>query len=500
MEQIHQPQSPSQSDDGLSTTGELMTNEFTTEFNRRGLLSHFSAGFAGIALADMLGRENVWADSPSRSPHFAPRARRAVHIFLGGGLSQVDSFDYKPELIKRHGQAMPTSGELDTFSGKVGLLHKPHWKFQQRGSSGLWVSELFPEIAQIADQLTVIRSMVADNANHIPATYQAQTGFRNLGFPSVGSWISFGLGNESDNLPTFVVLPDARGVAHGGPNLWSNAFLPAHHQGVAFGPGPQPIANLTSARPIDAATGEAQLAFLHRMNQRHLADRTQTDALAGRIRAYELAAKMQVSIPEANDLASESQSTQQLYGLDRPACAEFGRSCLLTRRLLERGVRFVQLWSGTGVSWDGHSDLPGKEHGHEAQRIDRPVAGFLRDLQMRGMLDDTLLIFSTEFGRTPFAESAGKSIGKGRDHNQHAFSCWLAGAGLKPGIAYGTTDDFGYAAVENPVTVHDFHATILQLLGIDHERLTYAHNGVDRRLTNVHGHVLHDIIGDSAPS
>lgn len=476
------------------------TAENPALLNRRCLMSHFNTGFAGIALAELLVRDGALAASATHEPHFPPHAKRAVHIFLGGGLSQVDSFDYKPELIRRHGEAMPTDSDLDTFSGKVGLLHRPHWKFQRRGSSGLWVSNLFPEIAQVADQLTVIRSMVADNANHIPATYQANTGFRNLGFPSVGAWLSYGLGNESDNLPTFVVIPDARGVAHGCPNLWSNAFLPAHHQGVPVGAGPQPIANLSSAHPIDAATGAAQLEFLQRLNQRHLADRPQVDALSGRIRAFELAARMQSSIPEANDLAGETQATHQLYGLDRPACADFGRSCLLTRRLLERGVRFVQLWSGTGVSWDGHSDLPGKEHGAEAQRIDRPVAGLIRDLQMRGLLSDTLLIFSTEFGRTPFAETAAKSIGKGRDHNQHAFSCWLAGGGLRSGFAYGATDDFGYAAIENPVTVHDFHATILHLLGIDHERLAYSHNGIDRRLTNVHGHVLHDIIEASANS
>ncbi|MGH7128276.1 MAG: DUF1501 domain-containing protein, partial [Planctomycetaceae bacterium] len=384
----------------------------------------------------------------------------------------------------------------DVFFKQIGHLHKSHFEFKQRGKSGLWISELFPHIAQQADELTLIRSMVSSTGNHTPATYEANSGFRVLGFPAVGSWLSYGLGSLSDDLPTFVVLPDARNWPTGGANNWTNGFLPARHQGVVFQTKGDPIADLKSARPIDEKTRLARYDLLREMNQRHLEERSGRDDLSARIKSYELAAKMQLAVPDAADLSKETKETQDRYGVSHDECAEFARGCLLARRLIERGVRFVQLWAGAnfgGPTWDAHDNVP-DNHGKESRRIDQPVGALLKDLRERGLLDDTLVIFNTEFGRTPFAQSGEGKLGKGRDHNQTAASAWLAGAGLKHGHSFGSTDDFGYKAVERPVTVHDFHATILHLFGIDHERLTYYHNGIQRRLTDVSGHVIEDIL------
>jgi hypothetical protein len=420
-----------------------------------------------------------------------------IQIFLQGGLSQVDSFDYRPELLRYHGKSVPGKERPDAFFGKVGLLHRPHWQFRQRGKSGLWISDLFPEIAGVADELTLIRSLWSGTGNHTPATYEANSGFRTLGFPCAGAWISYGLGSAAENLPAFVVLPDSRTWPTGGANNWTGGFLPARHQGVVLNTRGAPIRDLQPASGEGRSVQAARFAALARLNRAHLAERGGEDALAARIRSYELAAKMQLAVPEAADLDRESSAIRSLYGLDRPECADFGRSCLLARRLLERGVRFVQLWSGAAFGadrhWDAHDNVP-DNHGREAGKIDRPVAALLTDLRQRGMLDDTLVIFNTEFGRTPYAQSAGDKAGTGRDHNPETFTAWLAGAGLKPGIAYGSSDEIGWRATEKPVSVHDFHATILYLLGIDHERLTYVHNGVRRRLTNVHGHVIREIL------
>lgn len=465
-------------------------------------MARLGTGLGGIALASLLGRERLLVgDTPSDSldiplPHHVPKAKRVVQIFLQGGLSQVDSFDYKPELAKYHGKALPAEEKPDVFFGKVGLLHQSHWPFQPRGQSGLWISDLFPHLAECADELTLIRSMVSSTGNHTPGTFEAHSGFRMMGFPVMGAWLSYALGSETDNLPTFVVLADARGIPTGGANNWTSAFLPARHQGVLFRTQGPPVSDLQPAQPLKEETRLARYQFLAEMNRRHLAERDGSDPLAARIRSYELAAKMQVAVPNATNLDQESEATRALYGLNQPECADFARSCLLARRLLERGVRFVQLWSGAelgGPTWDSHGNVPG-EHSREAKRIDRPVAGLLRDLRQRGMLDDTLVIFNTEFGRTPFAQSEAGTLGKGRDHNQTAFTVWLAGAGLKRGTAYGMTDEIGYKVVRNRASVHDFHATILHLMGIDHERLTYYHNGIRRRLTNVEGHVIHDVL------
>lgn len=466
-------------------------------WSRRAFLDFTSAGLGGAALVSLLGRDGGAATEDAGRP--PARARRAIHICLVGGLSHVDSFDHKPELTRLQGQPLPSNVKPETFFGSVGLLRGSDWAFQRRGESGLWVSDLFPHLASVADELTVIRSMVADTANHMPAMFQENSGFQANGYPSLGSWLSYGLGNESDSLPTFVVLPDARSQPNGGASNWSSGFLPASHQGVLFQATGDPIRDLFAASPLTPAAERAARDLLADINRGHLDRHPGDDLLGARIRAYELAARMQASVPEVVDMADEPEHVRQAYGLDAKETADCGRRCLLARRLLERGVRFVQVYSGGAFGgtprhgWDGHEDNR-ENHAREAGLIDRPVAALITDLRERGMLDDTLVLFTTEFGRTPFAQSAAGTLGKGRDHQPTAFSVWLAGAGLRHGVAHGETDDFGTRVVDQPVTWPDFHATVLHLLGIDHERLTYYHNGIQRRLTNVHGRVIAPIV------
>ena len=471
--------------------------------DRRDFFSWLRNGLAGAAAASLLLRDGaLQAGQPGEAspacPHFAPKATRAIHICLCGAMSHVDSFDYKPGLIAAHGQSLKTSTKPDVFFGQVGRLRRPDWSFRQRGQSGLWVSELFPHLGEVADQLTVLRSMVAETSNHTPATFQENSGFRLNGFPAMGAWMSYGLGSESEDLPAFVVIPDAREFPCGGAINWTNGFLPARHQGVVIRPQGEPIDDLFPSRTIAPGAEAAARELVGAMNRRHLELHAGEDALTARIRGYEMAARMQTSVPLVTDLEGEPAETLSLYGVDRHETTDFGRACLIGRRLLERGVRFVQLVSGGTFgsprrNWDGHEDMKAN-HGQEALRIDQPVAGLLRDLRRRGMLDDTLVMFTTEFGRTPFAQSAADVVGLGRDHNQYGFSVWLAGAGLKHGIAYGSTDEIGWKAVDGPVTWPDFHATVLHLLGIDHKRLTYYHNGIQRRLTNVHGEVVNRVL------
>jgi hypothetical protein len=471
---------------------------------RRDFLSWVGSGLASAAGASLLLRdgairaETADGDGLAVPPHFTPRARRAVHICLVGALSHLDSFDHKPGLIAAHGQSLATTERPDVFFGQVGRLRRPDWAFRQHGESGLWISDLFPHLAGVADELTVIRSMVAETSNHTPATFQENSGFRLNGFPCLGSWLSHGLGSEADDLPAFVVIPDAREQPPGGPINWSSGFLPAQHQGVVLKPRGTPIDDLVPARAISAGSESAARALVEAVNREHLDAHGPDDALTARVRAYEMAARMQLSVPGVASLDGETAETRDLYGLDRPPSEDFGRACLLARRLLERGVRFVQLYAGGTFgsprrNWDGHEDMLAN-HGQEAPRIDRPVAGLLRDLRRRGMLDDTLVLITTEFGRTPFTQSAADLVGKGRDHNPHGFSVCLAGAGLKSGHAHGATDEIGWKAAEDAVTWPDFHATVLHLLGLDHERLTYYHNGIRRRLTNVHGRVIRPIL------
>jgi hypothetical protein len=475
---------------------------------RRDFFSHACLGVGAIAVADLLRRDGRLLAAPSVAtgaarplPHHEAAAKHIIHIYLGGGLSHVDSFDYKPELEKYHDKDMPQSfGKADPFFGKLGRLHKSHYPFKRRGRSGLWVSDLFPHLAGVADELAVINSMVAETANHIPGTYQANTGFRQMGFPSMGAWLNYGLGSLNDNLPSFVVLPDARGLPNngGGAFNWGSGFLPAQTQGVTFNTrGGQPVLDLQPASGFSPGGQTARRDLLRRLNELHLREQTQTDPLTARIRSYELAAGMQQTIPAATDLNAEPEHVKQLYGFDRDECRGVARNCLTARRLIERGVRMVQIWTGDGVSWDAHGDILGrgyKSHSGEAVRVDRPIAGLIRDLRQRGLLDQTLVLITTEFGRTPFAEAGSGTLSRGRDHHPHGFTNVMAGAGLKKGIAHGATDAVGYASVEKPVTTYDFHATVLHLLGIDHERLTFYHNGIARRLTNVHGEVVRGIL------
>ncbi len=477
-----------------------MATNHPTIFDRRDFFSWVRNGLGGAALSSLLMRDSHIQASETNQwpPHFAPRAKRAIHICCLGAMSQVDTFDYKPGLIAGHGKTLPFRERPDVFFGQVGLLRKPDWEFRQRGQSGLWVSELFPHIAQVADELTIINSMVAETSNHTPATFQENTGFRLNGFPVLGSWLAYGLGSEAEDLPAFVVIPDVREYPAGGSINWTNGFLPARHQGVVMRSKGTPIDDLFPAESIAPQAERATRSLLDAMNRRHLQERGSSDPLSARIHSYQLAARMQLAVPEVTDLSRETRATQKCYGLERPETEDFGRSCLLARRLLERGVRFVELFSGGTFgsprrNWDGHEDMV-QNHGQEAKRIDQPVAALLKDLRQRGMLDDTLVLFTTEFGRTPFTQSAKDVVGKGRDHNQYGFTVWMAGGGLKHGMTYGSTDDVGWKAVERPTSWYDFHATVLHLLGIDHERLTYYHNGINRRLTNVHGQVIKDIL------
>lgn len=471
--------------------------------DRREWFSWVHAGLGGAALATLLTRDGVAragvpGEASDPPPHHRPKAKRVVHVCLCGGMSHLDSFDHKPLLTKHHGQKLPGSEKPETFFGQVGLLRRNDWEFRRHGNSGLWISDLFPHIATMADELTVINSMVADSANHTPATFQENSGFRFNGFPTFGAWLSYGLGAETDELPAYVVLPDARGLPAGSTINWSSGFLPARHQGVALRMKGAPIDDLFPAKKI-ADTVEAESRdLLGSLNRMHLERAGGGDALSARIRGYELAAKMQLAVPRVTDLSREPLKIREMYGLDGRDTADFGRACLLARRLLEQGVRFVQLFSGGSfgsprINWDGHETMK-ENHGEEAKRIDQPVAALLRDLRQRGMLDDTLVLFTTEFGRTPFAQSAANVVGTGRDHNMYGFSVWLAGAGLRHGMALGSTDDIGWKSVEDKVTWPDFHATVLHLLGIDHERLTFYHNGIKRRLTNVHGEVVKAIL------
>lgn len=475
-----------------------------TSLSRRDFFDFAAAGIGGAGLASLLVRDGFAApavvpgESSDPPPHHAAKARRAVHVVLCGGLSQVDTFDYKPELARQHGKPLGGDEKPDVFFGQVGLLRQSDWEFKQRGQSGLWVSELFPHLAGVADELTIIRSMFAETSNHTPATFQESSGFRLNGFPVLGAWLSYGLGAVTDELPAYVVIPDPRGVPAGGSINWTNGFLPARHQGVSIRSQGAAIDDLAPARPISAQAEVASRELLAALNRRHLEQRGGGDALSARIRSYELAAKMQLAVPEVTDLSGETAATHAAYGTQDKETADFGRSCLLTRRLLEKGVRFVQLFSGGAfgsprINWDGHEDMK-QNHGQEARRIDRPLATLLADLRQRGLLDDTLVVFTSEFGRTPFAQSNAGVLGAGRDHNQYGFSVWLAGAGLKKGFAYGATDDIGLKAVESRVHWHDFHATVLHLLGIDHERLTYPYQGRRQRLTDIGGKVVRELL------
>jgi hypothetical protein len=419
-----------------------------------------------------------------------------VHIFCTGAVSHVDTWDYKPELIKRHGRPMPGGDALITFQGENGSLAKSPWEFRPRGASGKYLSDLLPHLAGCADDLCFVHSLTSPTNTHGPGEMSLSTGFTREGFPSIGAWASYALGTENQDLPAYVAIPDPRGVPQQGPANWSSGFLPAVYQGTAFG-ADRPIGHLARPPEVSEAADGATKGFLRLLDDAHLGRHPGDAELAARIASYELAARLQLSAPEVGDLAGEGPATRALYGLDdaNPLTAAFGRNCLLARRLLERGVRFVTLFNGAfamgeGVlNWDGHRRIKA-DYDRHGPILDRPAAGLLKDLKARGLLDDTLVLWTTEFGRMPTFQKGAE----GRDHNPKGFTAWLAGAGVKAGHSHGATDAFGYQAVEDVVTVHDFHATVLHLLGLDHEALTYYHNGTRRRLTDVHGRVIRDIL------
>ena len=481
--------------------------------DRRRFLRDTSTGLGGIALASLLQQSGALAQDATSGPirpkiepgnpnaarasHFRPRAKSVIMIFCAGACSQIDTFDYKPELVARDGQPMP-GGELVTFQGANGNLTAPLYKFRPRGQSGKMISDLVPHIGELADELCFIHSLTSKTNTHGPGENFMSTGFTLDGFPSIGAWVTYGLGCENDNLPAFVAIPDPRGKPQASVNNWGPGFLPAAFQGTDFNAA-LPIRNLARPVAIDPETDAATRAYLQRQNRRHLARFPGDDDLAGRIASYELAARMQLSVPEVADVAREPAHILKMYGADdgaNPLKAAFARNCILARRLVENGVRFIQLFNGAyqtggeGVSnWDGHKQLKTQYDIH-GPIMDQPVAGLVRDLRQRGMLDETLVIWCTEFGRMPtFQKDAS-----GRDHNPAGFTAWLAGGGTKRGFSYGATDEFGYKAAENIATVYDFHATILHLLGMNHQQLSFYHNGIERRLTDVHGHVLSDVI------
>jgi len=464
-----------------------MTGPFTNHApSRRAFLAQAGGGFGALALASLLadeqranaaGKASAPADGP-RAPHFEPRVKRVIWLFMHGGPSHVDLFDPKPDLEKYAGKPLPDSFGMVMTRRKVAEnpLLAPIKPLRPRGESGLEVSDFLPHIAKHADELCVIRSLHGDSVNHPQSVYQMNTGSILMGRPSVGSWVAYGLGSENRDLPAFVVLPDPGGGLKGGPPAWGSGYLPATYQGVTMRPGDQPILHLSPQPQISSAQQRATLDLVLKLNREHLAQRNNDDELSARIKAYELAFRMQSAAPDLVNLKDETAETLSLYGLDQKETHEFGQRCLLARRMIERGVRFVQVYSGDTNGWDAHNDVA-KNHGQYCQATDLPVAGLLTDLKRRGLWKDTLVIWGGEFGRMPMSEQ-----GTGRDHNPWGYSVWLAGGGVKPGMAYGATDAVGLRAAEDPVHIRNFHATLLHLLGLDHEALSYFHNGLDERL------------------
>lgn len=476
----------------------MHATETSHAVSRRAFLNQTGGGFGGLALTHLLSTQSLLADEPrpewNGGLHHPAKVRRVVQLFMNGGVSQMDTFDYKPALFKRHGETVDF-GIKSAVTSTPGAVMQPPFEFKQHGECGRWVSNVFPHMAECVDDMAFLMAMASKTNVHGPASYMQNTGFLAPGFPCMGAWISYGLGSLADNLPTFVVLPDPRGLPYNNGGNFSAGFLPTAHQGTIIKPNaPTPIAHLKApefAKHINKNSENDGLKLLQRLNRDHAGGHPGDSRLESRIASYELAARMQLSAPEALDLSAESESTHKSYGLDEETTADFGRNCLTARRLLERGVRFVQVWSGMGgpsKNWDNHTDIH-TELPFIARSTDQPVAALLRDLKQRGLLEDTLVVWTTEFGRMPFTQGA-----TGRDHNGGTFVTWLAGAGVKPGVTHGQSDEFSYQAAEGKTYCYDLHATILHLLGIDHTRLTFRNNGIDRRLTDVHGHVVHNIL------
>ncbi len=473
--------------------------------DRRGFLSGGATALGGIALTSLLGRDRLLAAGgpvvdparpfAARAGHHAAKARNVVMIFCAGAVSQLETWDYKPALIPLDGKPLP-GGPAVTFQGPAGELARPQYAFRQRGRTGKWVSDLLPHLGALTDDLAFVHSLTSASNTHGPAENFLSTGSVLDGFPSVGAWISYALGSETQDLPAFVAIPDPRGVPQAGSNNWGSGFLPAVFQGTPMS-STEPVRHLVPAGGVTAGADRAARDLLRRMNDRHLERHPGDVKLAARIASYELAARMQLSVPEIHDLSGEPAHILRLYGADdtaQPVKAGFARNCILARRLIERGVRFVQVFNGAYASagelnWDGHSKLKEQYDRHGAI-MDQPVAGLIRDLRQRGLLESTLVVWCTEFGRMPFFQKGAQ----GRDHNPDGFTCWMTGAGVRAGVSHGATDELGQRAVVDVHPLYDFNATLLHLLGLDHERLTFEHNGVQRRLTNVEGHVIREIL------
>lgn len=484
--------------------------------NRRNLLQQLSSGFGSLALLSLLQDEglNAAAIGPGMGAtvkvlHHPAKAKRVVQLFMAGAASHLDLFDYKPELEKHHGEKSDFGEYVEAFQNGLGPWMKSPFKFQQYGECGKPLSEVVQPLGEVVDEMAFIHNMVGKTGVHSQATYLQATGFDSPGFPGMGSWISYALGSANENLPTFVVLPDRRGFGSNGPKNWAAAFLPTHHQGTIIRPGTEnPIADLLpKAKYVSPASDRQALALLAKLNRQHQEAREGDSRLDARIRSYELAAKMQLSAPEALDLSREPKHILKMYGLDHGRTTfdkkinpleeteYFGRKCLVARRLLERGVRFVQIWSGNDNSfprrnWDSHEDIQ-RDQGPLALGMAHGASALIKDLKQRGMLKDTVILWTTEFGRMPSTQGS-----KGRDHNPYVFTNWLCGGGIKGGVTHGESDQWGYKPLDrnNATRVYDIHATILHLLGIDHRKLTLRHNGIDRRLTDVHGHVIHELL------
>lgn len=484
--------------------------------NRRHFLHQMGHGLSGIALTSLLAQEGLLAadgteaKSPirpkidpsrpfgARDTHFAPQAKNIVVVFCSGACSQLDTFDYKPELIKRHGEPLPGGDKLITFQGQQGNLTQSPWKFKPRGECGKYVSDLVPHLGELVDDMCFIHSLTSKTNTHAPGENFMSTGNTLDGFPSLGAWVTYALGSASQNLPAYIAIPDPRGKPQNSVNNWGAGFLPAAYQGTDFNAA-SPIRNLARPAGVGPQTDQATQAFLKRLNERHLERFPGDSELAARISSYELAARMQASVPELTDLSSEPAHILKLYGADdaqNPTKAAYARNCILARRLIESGVRFVQLFNGAyqtggeGVSnWDGHKTIA-TQYAVHGPILDQPTAGLIKDMKQRGLLKDTLVVWCTEFGRMPTFQKGAS----GRDHNPSGFTGWLAGAGVKAPFSYGATDEFGYKAVDKIASVYEFHATILHLLGLDHERLTFYYNGLERKLTDVHGRVLTDVL------
>ncbi|MBM3824445.1 MAG: DUF1501 domain-containing protein [Verrucomicrobia bacterium] len=486
--------------------------------DRRRFLGRSAYGLGAVALVHLLQRGGLLGAGVAKKEPFRPglaagkpyaprppqemaRARNVLVIFCSGACSHLDTFDYKPELIRRHGQSMPGQEKLITFQGAQGALNKSPWEFRPRGRSGKMISELVPHLAELADELCFIHSMRGKTNTHGPGENFMSTGYTLDGFPSLGAWVTYALGSADQSLPAYVAIPDPRGKPQNSVNNWSPGFLPAAFQGTEFS-ATRALRNLSRPEGVSVSTDAATRHFLQSLNQAHAEQFPGDGELAARIASYELAARMQLAVPEVADLAGEPAHILKLYGADeggtkvKDTRAAYARNCILARRLIEKGVRFVQLFNGAyqtggeGVSnWDGHKDLFNQYSVH-GPVFDKPTAGLLVDLKQRGLLEETLVVWCTEFGRMPTFQKGAM----GRDHNPSGFTCWLAGAGVKKGFSYGATDEWGYQARENVVSVHDFHATILALLGLQHEQLTYYHNGLERRLTDVEGEVVQAIL------